>query len=658
MTTLRPSDNKLHPVTHAQPFRSRSRFLVVMTLVLAFLPLSSAYPQITAQEMDSQGAAASTRGNDRDLAAAYAFLFRQMDRFAHALPVSGSPEYQPYSPSGKMGMVADLSLQTVQCAPPRFGRGCLKIDYHPPESPSPDHWAGFYFQYPENNWGQFPGRALTGSTTVSFWAKSEPPMAVTFLSGGINHLRRDGPYGDTFQKTLPVMLDQEWRSYSISLLNEDLSSVIGPFGMVVAIGQGGRPGSIFLDEVKIDVLHHDEPRFLQSFVPGGCITGAPENVCHVYDQALVMLAFLARGTPEDIRRAELIAQAFVQAQNNDRTFKDGRLRNAYASGPLLDSFTGKARLPGQWDSKWGDGKGKYIEDEYSAGSDTGNAAWAGLALVQAHCILPQRQGGHYLNAARKLAGWIVKENRVETSPGGSRGGYVSFEPSASSQNKQLRSEWRSTEHNIDLVALFGHLADAVGRNTVEGRKWLSEQAHARNFVENMINAQGEGHLSTGTEPGSDKRSQGVIPLDPQTWSVLGMGQPELYRPAVEWALRHCRAGTDYPQAFDFNCHDGDGAWWEGTAQMAVALTMLGREDEAKPLLSLLRQAQITDGPAAGALPAASKCGLSTGFYHFWPSENKEKPWCYPNTPHIGATAWYLFALLGKNPFFLDTKERR
>ncbi len=421
-------------------------------------------------------------------------------------------------------------------------------------------------------------------------------------------------------------------------------------------GESDRDGAIdaaygFLYR-QLDRPPLDEPRFVQSYLPGGCALGAPENAAYVYDQALVLLALLARGTPEDLTRADLLAQTLVEAQRSDRTFRDGRLRNAYTSGQVRDPRSGLTRLPGRWDTA----QGRYLEDEYAAGSDTGNAAWAALALVQAHGMLPQGEGASYLSAARRLGAWIVRENRVDDFRGGFRGGVEGFEAPPGSGEGQVPSLWRSTEHNIDLVALFGHLATAVGRDTAEGRSWLEQQAHARGFVEGMVVRDENGeHLQLGAEPAGGI-NRAMVPLDAQTWSVLGLGEPERYRPALDWALLHCRAATP-EHAFDFNCDDGDGAWWEGSAQAAVALHVLGRAHEAAPILAAMQAAQIGSGPAAGALPAATVCGLTTGLGKHWHTGDTVTPWLYPDSPHIGATAWYLLALLGKNPFNLGAPVR-
>jgi len=118
-------------------------------------------------------------------------------------------------------------------------------------------------------------------------------------------------------------------------------------------------------------------------------------------------------------------------------------------------------------------------------------------------------------------------------------------------------------------------------------------------------------------------------------------------------LAHC-GEKGHSDRFDFNCDDGDGAWWEGTGQVAAALRWLGREREAATVLEQVRHAQRRDTTAAGAVPAASRCGLTTGFDMSFRS-GKTIPWLYPNWPHIGATAWFIFASLGVNPYFVERK---
>ena len=73
-------------------------------------------------------------------------------------------------------------------------------------------------------------------------------------------------------------------------------------------------------------------------------------------------------------------------------------------------------------------------------------------------------------------------------------------------------------------------------------------------------------------------------------------------------------------------------------QMAVAYQVVGDATKAATLVGVLESAQMPNG----AIPAASADRLTTGF-----------DWAYFHRGHIGATAWYGFAKLGVNPFWLE-----
>src|ERR1700682_1564280 len=55
------------------------------------------------------------------------------------------------------------------------------------------------------------------------------------------------------------------------------------------------------------------------------------STAFIYDNALLVLAYLARGRASDIQRAKVIGNALLYAQQNDAV-ADGRLRQAYFSG--------------------------------------------------------------------------------------------------------------------------------------------------------------------------------------------------------------------------------------------------------------------------------------------------------------------------------------
>src|SRR4051794_28274242 len=72
-----------------------------------------------------------------------------------------------------------------------------------------------------------------------------------------------------------------------------------------------------------------EPVFLRSYEPGPNEASLPPPLAlsaFSYDNALAIIALVAC---KDLPRARRVADAFIAATRNDRTFTDGRVRNAY-----------------------------------------------------------------------------------------------------------------------------------------------------------------------------------------------------------------------------------------------------------------------------------------------------------------------------------------
>lgn len=616
--------------------------------------------------------------------AAFAWLNRQMDQYNTSVVVVDEPEYQAFFPSF-FGDYKTLRAGYVSDATARSGRHSLKIEYRP-RPDDQENWAGVFFLYPRlspngtEKLGVLPGRNLVGASRLRFWARADHQTTVRFGAGlSLANKPTDAKFWNSFgeKDRAPDTLTEKWQQFSIDLSGADLSSVMD--GLFVAFNQDNRrdPATIYLDDARFDVSLLDEPRFLQSYMPCGCDVMIMTNSVYVYDQALVLLAYLARGNADDLRRAELIAGALLTVQGNDLQFRDGRLRNAYASGELLDptcrpssggqnsmgDFAPCSRLPGYWDDK----HSVFVTDEYAAGTDVGNMAWTGLALIQADAILPNNHNHAYLEAARRIGRWVVSQARESDTLAGFSGGFEGFPRVDGTYDLKSVSPWRSTEHNIDLYAFFSHLAEVAAVSpakdgTETTAYWKKQAEHAALFVQQMrvlspdgglirMQAGDTGDRSKPRELDSNKLE--AVPVDVQSWSALGMGRSSMFAPALDWAIQNCKSGMPN-HGVDFNCLDGDGTWWEGTAHLATALRAIGREDLAAPVLDDLRGAQISAGNSAGALPAASKCGLTTGLKKAWRSTGKvtTSDWLYANDPHIGATAWYILAVLGKNPYYL------
>lgn len=343
------------------------------------------------------------------------------------------------------------------------------------------------------------------------------------------------------------------------------------------------------------------PCLLRSWDAGmeGDFARTHRETAYVYDNALAGLAFLAMGDAGSARR---IGLALALAQDADRHFRDGRLRNAYVAGPAT------ARLPGWWDAA----TSRWVEDGYQVGTATGVVAWAVLLWLALDETLREPP---FRAAARRAADWVAVTQRGER---GFRGGFIGHEPDPAPLG------WVSTEHNIDLVAAFGRL----------GRR--EEAAHAAAFVDSMWDASERRYLAGLTPEGAPNRFSA---LDANLWPLIARGMPPARRGALDWVRARHAAGD----GFDFN-DDRDGAWTEGTAIAALALRMAGEDGAAARAGGFLRR-QVS---AAGLLYATDVPSLSTGLST---GIDPTRPdFRYPRHPHLAPTAWAVLAARLANPF--------
>jgi len=495
------------------------------------------------------------------------------------------------------------------------------------------NWAGIYWQYPEENWGDKSGYDLTGATKLTFWAKGENGGEKgEFKIGGINRPPYNDPskpYQDSCGPltTGAITLANTWKQYTIDLNGEDLSCIIGGFCWVTNNAQNPNGCTIYLDDIRYDKERLDELRFLVSYET----TSSPDdkyvkNTAFIYDNALAMLAFMARGNEGDWERAKTLGDSFVYCQNHDRYFPetDGRLRNAYQAGDLIDQETRKARLPGWWD----DQEQKWCEDKYNVGTSTGNLAWVMIALLHYY---EEKGITEYLETAKRMGDWIADPNKCYDTlgAGGYTGGYEGWEPNPT------KFSWKSTEHNLDAYVAFTQLYQITGEEV-----WQERAEHAREFVEAMWDSS-KGHFWTGTLNDGVTINKKVIPLDIQCWGLMVLDDVNKYGTAVNnWAQNNCSVNCDGFTGFDFDT-DKDGVWFEGTAHMCLAYQLKGEIEKSGEYISELREAQGSAKNNNGkGIVAACHDGLTTGF-----------DWLYYNRLHVGATAWFIFAERGLNPFW-------
>jgi hypothetical protein len=349
-----------------------------------------------------------------------------------------------------------------------------------------------------------------------------------------------------------------------------------------------------------------------------------ENAAFVYDNALAAIALSACGNPDKARR---IADALIFASHNDRHYQDGRLRNAYRSGAVIEA---PVRLPGLWDAA----QNQWVEEPSQVGTSFGNVAWAALALLN---VCAATGDAAYRDGAARLLSWIVavspksRDNptEVRTFPGG----FFGHEPDP------VRLTWISTEHNVDLFATFRWLAELSKDDPVAVAAWSGHAASALTFVQAMFD-QAEGRFLIGTDTDGRTRVKTRTGLDAQLWPLLAVpdAPPEWAR-ALAWAEGH--HGVD--GGFDFN-DDRDGVWLEGTAQAALVYRLAGQAEKYNAVLRLVASHR---GPS-GYVFATSRETLTTGLAVS--PQSTDADFLYHRWPHLGATAWAALAESGWNPF--------
>lgn len=347
----------------------------------------------------------------------------------------------------------------------------------------------------------------------------------------------------------------------------------------------------------------DGPAFVVSYPQAP--DKALRNVAFLYDNAAAALALIGCGDPGHARR---IGDAILAAQSQDRFWKDGRLRNGYLAGPVRNP----ALLGG-----WQEGS-RWAEDGYQAGSDTGNLAWAILALLGLHHA---GLGDRYLSGAIRIAAHVEKS----FDPPGFTGGTFGGEPAPQ------RNGWKSTEHNVDLAAAFSALARATN-----DPHWAHRADQARALVATMWD-KGCSCFAVGT--GLDgKTPNRFLALDAQLWPLLAFSGGVARYGAV---LRVAREKMAVDGGFAYS-EAGGAVWTEGTAQAALLMSLMDQPREAALLMTVVERNRAPDGSyfAAGR-------DTDTGFRQDTDPGQARR---YFHTPHLGALAWTAMAQRRFNPF--------
>ena len=407
----------------------------------------------------------------------------------------------------------------------------------------------------------------------------------------------------------------------------------------------------FLDEMMDAYANGPTLRLIQSYADQQGLL----STAFTYDNAQVIHAYLLRGRRDDLERARLLGNSLLYAQRHDPNFNDGRLRQAY----FVDQ-------PDQ--------NGVFIRlalaPFFFVGSAVGDMAWAAIALAQ---LYGRTREQSYLEGALNLGNWIFNVTFDTRGAGGYNFG-------VDGGNNLLL--FKSTEHNIDVYALFRMIARLTNSSV-----WAGRAEHARNFLDAMWNRDANFFWTgTGTDGATINRDN--IPADTQTWSYMAL-QNDSFADSIEWAKTNL-ATTDTPQTINSRLTgniriggssyaslsmrslapssqfdqppDPNGVWLEGTAHLAAALLdrkrHRGRDidgfdgdlETARTLLDNIRLAQERLGQnqtiggksltgRQGVVAASSVVNTGFGFSF------------YPNL-HLAATSWFLIAGQSANPLQL------
>ena len=413
----------------------------------------------------------------------------------------------------------------------------------------------------------------------------------------------------------------------------------------------------FLDFMMDAYQQGSTARLIQSYGdgPGFCSCTA-----FTYDNDIALMAYLARGTRDDLARAQVIGKAIVFAQQHD-PYHDGRVREAYWPTSIA--------APNGIDPSIG---GLY----YLPDSRTGEQAWTGMALAQ---LYVRTHNPDDFNGAAALGAWIVNNSLDMRGAGGYNSG-------KDTNNSAAPYMYKSTENNIDAYALFVMLDQLHAPTGTLAQPWSYYARHALGFLEAMWNPTSSttGFFWTGTDNSGVTPNTSIIPEDVQTWSSLAL-HDRRYASSVDWALKNL-ATTDTSSSpnnglsqygtgisisglafdtfalsgqrtvtWDPRLPDADSVWLEGTAHTADALVFRSVFDffTASRLLGNIEKSQQVIAPAeqvngqpipVGFGIAAATSTQDTGFY-----------FDYYQDLHIGATAWYLTAGQFANPFKLGLR---
>jgi hypothetical protein len=508
---------------------------------------------------------------------------------------------------------------------------------------STGNFAGVNIEEPEN-WGVLQtgkGYDLRGASNVVFDVRSPNGAMVQFGVGGCN-----AAY------TKPI--SSNWTTTTIALNSlscaPDLSNVHKLFAIATNDAHAPNGATVLVDNVRFDPIPTSQQSTL-GFPLGNQTFGVPpeqnlpfpsdqvlRNLTTTYESALTELALLARGAPQDLTNARLVADTLDYALHHDShgdplpIAPDGSaaLHNGYENGDIAlfnnqqspkQGQAGDIRLAGFTATTL------CAPSDYCLvldGASGGNNAFAILTLVAAW---EQFGDVRYLNDAVTISNWIVG-NLTDTTGTGYGGYFVGYPDLGVPPPKPLQTG-KSIENNADIFAAFTGLAKVESQlgNSSVAAKWTAAANVAGDFVMNMFDST-NGRFNVGTVPAGTTPTPGICPTGPQrgtdvinvcdfldsnTFTTLALAGSPRYQNQIDWrqpvqyvlnnfAQTVTVGGTSF-QGFDIvstPVSGPNGIAWEFTGQAVEVMRYVDQlysdtrfESSATLYLSQIAQAQIS-----------------------------------------------------------------
>jgi len=153
------------------------------------------------------------------------------------------------SPFALSGYTGDVNSMRVEKIKDKYtGKACLRIIYTPVTGEKCAGWAGLYWQYPPNNWGDNDegGYDLSEAKYLYFSARGKRGDEIIEVKvGGIK-----GRYGDSGEiSTGYISLEPYWRIYRIELKERNLKNIIGGFGIFFTSVVNPYKITVYLNEI-------------------------------------------------------------------------------------------------------------------------------------------------------------------------------------------------------------------------------------------------------------------------------------------------------------------------------------------------------------------------------------------------------------------------